>query len=119
MSVRKFIELTALALGWNREDKGPAIIWSGEGTEEIGRRADNGNIIIRIDKRYYRPTEVQTLLGDSTKAKEKLGWTPTISLEELIKEMVEVDKKEAAKEAYLKRKGFSVKNFIENPPSNK
>ena len=118
-SVRKFIELTALALGWNKAENGPGIIWEGENIHETGRRADNGQIVIRIDARYFRPTEVQTLLGDPSKAKEKLGWTPTTSLEELIKEMVEVDKKDAIKESYLKKEGFDVKNFLENPPTKK
>ena len=118
-SVRKFIELTSLALGWNKENNGPGIIWEGENINEIGRRADNGEIVIRIDERYFRPTEVQTLLGDPTKAKDKLGWIPSISLEELIKEMVEVDKKEAQKESYLRKEGFTIKNFLENPPTKK
>ena len=118
-SVRKFIELTSLALGWNKENNGPGIIWEGNNINEIGRRADNGEIVIRIDERYFRPTEVQTLLGDPTKAKDKLGWIPSISLEDLIKEMVEVDKKEAQKESYLRKEGFTIKNFLENPPTKK
>ena len=61
-----------------------------------------------IDPRYFRPAEVETLLGDASKAKDKLGWTPTTTLEELVAEMVEADVEEANKEAYLKRNGFSV-----------
>ena len=117
-SVRRFIELTAIALGWNLKDNSPGIIWEGENVDEVGRRADTGEIVIKIDKRYFRPTEVQTLLGDPSKAKEKLGWVPNIKLEDLINEMVEVDKKEALKEAYLIDQGFPTKNFHENPPSN-
>ena len=119
VSVRRFIELTALALGWNKTENGPGILWEGENIHEIGRRADNGEIVIKIDERYFRPTEVQTLLGDPSKAKDKLGWTPRISLEELIKEMVEADKKESKKESYLKKEGFTIKKFLENPPTNK
>ena len=117
-SVRKFIELTAIALGWNVNKNSPGIYWEGENIDEVGRRADTGEIVIKIDKRYFRPTEVQTLLGDPSKAKEKLGWVPNIKLEDLINEMVEVDKKEALKEAYLIDQGFPTKNFHENPPSN-
>ena len=117
-SVRKFIELTAIALGWNVVKNSPGIYWEGENIDEVGRRADTGEIVIKIDERYFRPTEVQTLLGDPSKAKEKLGWVPNIKLEDLINEMVEVDKKEALKEAYLIDQGFPTKNFHENPPSN-
>ena len=101
-SVRRFIELTALELGWG------AMQWEGSEIEEIGRRADTGDVVVRIDSRYFRPAEVETLLGDPAKAKEKLGWTPTTTLEELVAEMVITDKEEAQKEAYLKRKGFNV-----------
>ena len=63
---------------------------------------------MRIDPRYFRPAEVETLLGDPTKAKEKLGWTPKTTLEELVTEMVAADREQARKEALLKRKGFDV-----------
>tara|TARA_B100000674_G_C37950390_1_gene967016 strand:+ start:50 stop:1171 length:1122 start_codon:yes stop_codon:yes gene_type:complete len=101
-SVRHFLELSAEALGWG------SIFWEGNGVEEIGRRSDTNDIVIRIDPRYFRPAEVETLLGDPTEAREQLGWTPTTTLEELVNEMVAVDKEEARKEAYLKRKGFQV-----------
>jgi GDPmannose 4,6-dehydratase len=110
-SVRRFIELTALELGWG------AIEWEGKGLEETGKRS-NGEIIVRIDPRYFRPAEVETLLGDPSKAKQKLGWTPTTTLEELVSEMVKKDKEEAKKEAYLKLKGFNVVGSMENPPTN-
>ena len=74
--------------------------------------------MVRIDPRYFRPAEVKTLLGDPTKAKEKLGWTPTTTLEDLVAEMVATDKEEATKEAYLKEKGFAVVGSMENPPTN-
>ena len=110
-SVRRFIELTALELGWG------AIEWEGEGLKETGKRR-SGEVVVRIDPRYFRPAEVQTLLGDPTKAKEKLGWTPTTTLEELVAEMVATDQEEAKKEAYLKSKGFNVVSSLENPPTN-
>ena len=93
-SVRKFVELVAFELGWE------GIIWEGEKLQEIGKRKDNGEVVIRIDPKYFRPAEVSTLLGDATKAKNKLGWVPQISLEELVSEMVEVDKKLALLEKY-------------------
>ena len=101
-SVRRFIELSAQQLGW-----GP-MQWEGEGTAEVGRRGDTGAVVVRIDPRYFRPAEVETLLGDPSKAKEKLGWIPKTTLEELVAEMVENDVVDAKKEAYLKRKGFDV-----------
>lgn len=101
-SVRRFIELSASALGWG------ALHWEGAGVKETGRRADTGAVVVRIDPRYFRPAEVETLLGDPSKAHAKLGWTPTTTLEELVTEMVEHDRQEAAKEATLRREGFSV-----------
>ena len=117
-SVRRVIELAATELGWAAGlESGPAILWDGEGLEEIGRRADTGAVVVRIDPRYFRPAEVETLLGDPTKARERLGWTPTTTLEELVAEMVAEDKLEAAKEATLKREGFAVVSSMENPPT--
>ncbi len=84
-SVRRFIELSAKCLGWG------GIEWVGKGLDEIGKRLDNGNIVIRVDPKYFRPTEVDSLLGDATQAKEILGWESSTSLEELVKEMVESD----------------------------
>ena len=101
-SVRRFIEISAVALGWG------GMSWEGTELNEIGRRNDTGAIVVRIDPRYFRPAEVETLLGDPTKAHSKLGWTPTTTLEELVKEMIENDREEASKEAYLRRKGFNV-----------
>tara|TARA_B100001093_G_scaffold519775_1_gene610389 strand:+ start:2555 stop:3652 length:1098 start_codon:yes stop_codon:yes gene_type:complete len=87
-TVRRFCELTAIELGWGTKNYPNGIIWEGNGINEIGKRADNNKVVIRIDRRYYRPTEVEELLGDSTKAKTKLNWTPKISLEKMISEMV-------------------------------
>ena len=111
-SVRRFIELAAVQLGWG------GIQWQGEGLQETGSRADTGELVVSIDQRYFRPAEVETLLGDPTKAREKLGWMPTTTLEELVAEMVAVDREDATKEAYLKRKGFAVVSSMENPPTN-
>ncbi len=101
-SVRRFIELSATALGWG------GITWDGRELKEIGRRNDTNAVVVRIDPRYFRPAEVETLLGDPTKAHSKLGWTPTTTLEELVEGMIEHDREEASKEAYLRRKGFKV-----------
>ena len=79
----------------------PAIIWEGEGIKEIGRRSDTNEIVIRIDPRYFRPTEVDQLIGDSSKARKKLGWTPEISFEKLIEEMIKNDKEIALKDSIL------------------
>ncbi len=106
-SVREFLELCALELGWDNKT-GTGIFWEGNGVEEVGRRADNGQIVIRIDERYFRPTEVDELLGDSSKAKNKLNWEPKISIKKLIKEMIEEDSKESKKESILKNKGFPI-----------
>ena len=110
-SVRRFIELTAEALGWG------ALKWEGQGLDEVGCRS-TGEVVVRIDPRYFRPAEVETLLGDPSKAHEKLGWTPTTTLEELVAEMVEADREEARKEAILRLKGFNVVGSMENPPTN-
>ena len=96
-TVRKFIELSAKFLGWG-DGSTTSIIWEGSGIDEVGRRADNGEIVIKIDPTYFRPSEVDLLLGDSSKAREKLGWEPQIKLEEMIKEMIEKDKKDALRD---------------------
>ena len=106
-SVRKFIELTARELNWG------SIVWEGTGLDEIGRREDTNEIVIRIDEKYFRPTEVSTLLGDPKLAKNKLGWVPKTTLEELISEMVKVDKEEAQKELLLSKSGFKINSNSE------
>jgi GDPmannose 4,6-dehydratase len=82
--VREFVELAFAEV--RRE-----IAWSGDGVDEIGRDAKTGDVLVRIDPRYFRPTEVDLLLGDPTKAKEKLGWTHTTPFKQLVKEMVQAD----------------------------
>lgn len=101
-TVRKFIELAASKIGWG------GIRWRGQGLDEVGHRLDTDQIVVRIDPRYFRPAEVETLLGDPSKAREKLGWTPTTTLEELVAEMVKDDLQEARKEALLKQQGFNI-----------
>ena len=98
-SVRQFIEKTAAALGMQ-------LRWEGEGVNEVGYWNDRP--IIKIDPRYFRPTEVETLLGDPTKAKEKLGWVPEITLDEMVQEMVAADLADAKKHALLKQHGYNV-----------
>ncbi len=107
-SVREFIELSAIELGWNKEEGGKGIIWENTGVDEIGRRADTNEVVVRIDSRYFRPTEVDQLLGDASKAKKQLNWKNQIPLNQLISEMIKEDLNEAKKEYLLKNKGFSV-----------
>ncbi len=84
-SVRKFVELTANELGWGR------IIWEGEGINEVGIREDNNKIVVKIDPKLFRPSEVGTLIGDATKAKNEIGWESQITLKELVQDMVKED----------------------------
>ncbi len=95
--MRKFIEIASHQLGWK------GIKWEGKGINEVGRRVDNNQIVIRVDEKYFRPSEVSSLLGDASKAREKLNWSPKISLEDLIKDMISSDKKLIEKEVLLKR----------------
>ncbi len=112
-SVRKFVEISGEKLGWSRDGQSKAIIWEGKGVNEVGRRSDTNEIVVRVDKRYFRPTEVDQLLGDPSKAFKKLGWEPKTNLEELITEMIENDKKDAQKESLLKKEGFNINVPIE------
>jgi GDPmannose 4,6-dehydratase len=98
-TVRQFIEKTAHTLGM-------PIRWDGKGVDEVGYW--NGQPIIRIDPKYFRPTEVETLLGDPTKAKQKLGWVPEITIDQMITEMAATDLAEAKKYALLKKHGYDI-----------
>ena len=98
-SVRQFIDYAA-------EELGMKITWKGQGVDEKGYDA-NGKCIVAVDPRYFRPTEVETLLGDATKAKEKLGWVPATSFEDLVKEMVREDLKGAERDELVKKHGYS------------
>jgi GDPmannose 4,6-dehydratase len=104
-SVRDFVDAAAKELGI-------AIRWQGEGVEEKGFDA-NGKCIVAVDPRYFRPTEVETLLGDATKAKQKLGWTPKISFEQLVTEMVRTDLTAAERDELVKKHGYKVMDYRE------
>jgi GDPmannose 4,6-dehydratase len=116
-SVREFIR-------WSAEELGIALEFSGEGTDEMatvaaisGDKAPAlkvGDVIMRIDPRYFRPAEVETLLGDPSKAREKLGWEPEITAREMCAEMVAADLKEAQRHAFLKANGFDLPVSIES-----
>jgi GDPmannose 4,6-dehydratase len=111
-SVRQFIEKTATALGMQ-------LRWEGTGVNEVGywinplSTLHSPLSIVRIDPRYFRPTEVETLLGDPSKAKEKLGWVPEITLDEMVKEMVAADLADAKKHALIKQHGYTVNRILE------
>ncbi len=109
-SVRQFIEWTATTLGMQMR-------WEGDGVNEVGYATIPGTSdekpIVRIDPRYFRPTEVETLLGDPSKAKQKLGWVPEITAQEMCTEMVTHDLAEAKKHALLKKHGFNVNVSVE------
>lgn len=114
-SVRDFVLRAAHELGIE-------IAFEGEGVEEIGRvvsvTGDDigckvGDVVVRVDPRYFRPTEVETLLGDPTKAREKLGWVPTTSLDELVREMVRADYVSAKRDALVKSHGYKAYDYHE------
>lgn len=115
-TVRQFIE-------WSAAELGVTLRFQGDGINEVGLVANIqgdkvpalklGQIIVKIDPRYFRPTEVETLLGDPSKAKQKLGWVPKITAQEMCKEMISHDLKEAKRQALLKRHGYDVKVSLE------
>ncbi len=80
--------------------------WSGIGIDEVGRDTKRGNTVVSVDPTYFRPTEVDLLIGDATKARKKLGWKPTLDLQQMIEEMIASDLKEALKDQYLQSGGF-------------
>ncbi|MDP1666473.1 MAG: GDP-mannose 4,6-dehydratase [Methylobacter sp.] len=104
-SVRQFVDIAAKELGIT-------ITWQGSGVEEKGYDAQ-GRCIVQVDARYFRPTEVETLLGDPGKAKEKLGWTPKITFHELVAEMVREDLKSAERDELVKKHGFAAYDYHE------
>jgi GDPmannose 4,6-dehydratase len=105
-SVRDFVNKTAKAVAIDLE-------WKGEGAEEKGYDKTTGKCLVEVDPRYFRPTEVETLLGDPTKAKEKLGWAPKITLEEMVAEMVENDLMIAKRDALCEKEGFRTNRYFE------
>jgi len=122
-SVRDFVNIAAKELGME-------IQWQGKGSDEIGilvgdtlspnmsnsQRIDINNlkkVIIRVDPRYYRPTEVESLLGDSTKAHQKLGWSPKITFKQLVEEMIREDFKIAERDELIRKHGYKVMDYHE------
>ena len=114
-SVRQFIDMAARELGIS-------VVFSGNGSAEIGTvakvqgnraRCEPGDVIVRVDSRYYRPTEVETLLGDPSKAKAKLGWVPQTSLQNLVAEMIEADYNAARRDSLVKTAGFKAYDYNE------
>jgi GDPmannose 4,6-dehydratase len=115
-SVRQFIEWSAAELGVTLKFEGQGVDETATVTSIIGNKApalNVGDVIVRIDPRYFRPTEVETLLGDPTKAKEKLGWVPEITVQEMCAEMVASDLVQAKQHALLKKHGYSVNVSVE------
>jgi len=100
-SVRDFVIAAGSLLGMNIE-------WRGDGVDEVGIDSGSGRTLVRIDPRYFRPTEVDTLLGDPSKAREKLGWSAEIGFPELVAEMVREDLAEAKRDAMIAREGYKV-----------
>jgi len=105
-TVRELIEIAARQLTMS-------IRWEGEGADEKGLEAKTGEMIVAVDPSYYRPTEVHDLLGDAGKARQKLGWQPSTSFEELIAEMIEADMEEAQKDYLCLKEGFQTFNHFE------
>jgi GDPmannose 4,6-dehydratase len=105
-SVRDFVDAAAKKIGIN-------IRWEGEGIGERGIDVANQECIVEVDPRYFRPAEVETLLGDPTKAREKLGWVPKTTFEDLVVEMMKEDFKEAQRDELVKRHGFKYFNRFE------
>ena len=85
--------------------------------DEVGIREDTNEVVIRIDEKYFRPTEVSSLLGDPSLAKDQLGWVSKTTLEELVAEMIKIDKEEAQKELLLVKSGFKINSSNEQPPN--
>jgi GDPmannose 4,6-dehydratase len=104
-SVRQFVEIAARELDIHVE-------WRGQGIEEKGYD-QQGRCIVQVDSRYFRPTEVETLLGDPSNAKKKLGWTPKITFQELVAEMVREDLKSAERDELVKKHGFIAYDYHE------
>lgn len=104
-SVREFVSTAAQEIGID-------IRWSGTGIDEKGYDQD-GKCIVAVEPRYFRPTEVETLLGDASKAKQKLGWSPKISFHKLVTEMMQEDLKAAQRDELVKKHGFEVFNYHE------
>ena len=100
-SVRDFVVLAGKFLGMD-------IAWHGRGADELGVDRNSGHTVVRVDPRYFRPTEVESLLGDASKIRTKLGWTPEISFDALVREMVDSDLALAKRDALVAKEGYKV-----------
>ena len=105
-SVREFVEIAAAHVDMDIE-------WQGEGLDEKGIDRNTGKVIVEVDPRYFRPTEVETLLGDASKAREKLGWTPKITFEEMVQEMMQTDLELAKRDDLVEREGYKAFKYFE------
>jgi GDPmannose 4,6-dehydratase len=105
-SVRDFVDAAF-------NEVGMSVRWDGQGIDEKGYDAKSGALLVEVDPRYFRPTEVETLLGDSTKAKEKLGWVPEITLDDMVAEMVRGDLRIAERDELCRREGFETFDYHE------
>ncbi len=105
-AVRDFVQAAFGEIGVN-------IDWTGKGVEEKGVDTRTGTVLVEVDPRYFRPTEVDTLLGDPTKAREKLGWTARTTMEQMVTEMVREDLKLAERDELCKREGYNVYQYHE------
>jgi GDPmannose 4,6-dehydratase len=114
-SVREFVSCAAREIGID-------IRWEGDGVEEIGvvesfagsgGKVEPGRVIVRVDPRYFRPTEVETLLGDASKARRMLGWEPKITFQELVREMIREDLTSAEKDTLVRQHGFTTYDYHE------
>ncbi len=104
-SVREFVTAAAVELGLT-------VRWEGSGVDETGYDAA-GRCIVAVDPRYFRPTEVETLLGDATRARERLGWSPRIGFAELVREMVREDLASAQRDELVRANGFAAPQHLE------
>jgi GDPmannose 4,6-dehydratase len=105
-SVREFVEAAFYEIG-------VTLRWEGTGIDEKGYDCASGEVLVEVDPRYFRPTEVETLLGDPTKAYEKLGWKPNVGFRELVSEMVAEDLKEAERDLFCRNQGFKTFSYHE------
>jgi len=106
-SIKELIEIAARQLNIS-------VRWEGEGADQKGIEEKTGQVIVAVDPEYYRPTEVNELLGDASKARDKLGWEPEITFEEMIAEMIEADMEEAQKDYLCLQEGFTTFNHFDS-----
>jgi GDPmannose 4,6-dehydratase len=105
-TIRDFVDMAFREAGYE-------LRWTGKGAGETGLDATSGKALVAVDPAYYRPTEVELLLGDASKAKEKLGWEPAHSLESLVKDMMASDMAEAERDAHIQKSGYAIPNSRE------